>query len=156
MPNPENNWVHVSFKAPNGAIIDARAEDADTMRALFDGAIGVGAYESLIELPMQAVVNPTVVENQAIQNLQNAGMVGTMPGVYRDQQQRTEPIQLGIDPVTGASVTLYPEGKFGPYVKDSAGTIASIPKGMHPSQCTIGDASAALGNKRQYNATKGR
>lgn len=45
MSNPENNWVHISLKASNGTIFDARAEEGDTLRALVDGALGAGAYE---------------------------------------------------------------------------------------------------------------
>lgn len=74
MTNPENNWVHVSIKAANGTLFDARAEDGDTLAALVDGALGAGVYQGYVAnaLPVAAGTDPVL--QQATSNVQLGGL----------------------------------------------------------------------------------
>jgi hypothetical protein len=81
LSNPENNWIHFSVKAGDRPIVDARAEDVETLRALIDGALGVGAFEAAVRQYGFIHNDGDAVTAQAVQNLQQGGVAPVNPGL---------------------------------------------------------------------------
>lgn len=133
MTNPENNWVHVSIKGVDGTILDARAEDGDTLAALIDGSLGAGTYQGYVSnvFPTRAAGTDPVLQ-QAVTNVQQGQLAPpslpapTPPTVpppppgaapQGQWQQSGQPDKIELGEVHGFKLTLHTKGQFGkPYV----------------------------------------
>jgi hypothetical protein len=144
MSNPENNWVHISLKAANGALIDVRAEDGDTLRALVDGATEHGVYD-------RAVAGFAA-------DAAEAGVEAAKKGFGKTTEQKSSggfgnkgkqsggsaELDKYLGDHDGYKVTVK-SGKFGPYFNAYNSTSkdrinVNVPKGMDPEQATLQDA----------------
>lgn len=153
MPNPENNWVHISIKAPNGALFDARAEDGDTLQALVDGTLGQGVWSTAAsgfdpETVGVEAVKSTFGKTTEVKSENKPGGFGAKPsgfGGTSSQQSLPDKIELGTH--EGYLITLQ-NGKFGWYAnaynRDTKQRLdnKNLPKGADPGKFGLAEAVA--------------
>jgi hypothetical protein len=145
MSNPENNWVHISLKIEGGALLDVRAEDGDTLRALVDGATTNGVYDAAVagfDPGTKAVETVKKTFGKTTEQPAKSGGFGNKG----KQQAPDDDRFLGKHDGYGITVK---NGKFGYYFnaynsesKDRVNV--NLPKGADPAVVTLQDAVDAL------------